>query len=200
MKFPRLPENLVTPYQGFLILGTGGLLAALLWPDLQTRRTLFLQILAFLQGILAIQVGEAEHGYGPIQPRLRLARLAFFNFLALFLALPLVFVYRAETGAPWSGFLLATLFLSAHGFVWMGVGHGLAGLVRSDGVRFVVKYGGFILALFGPLFLAWPVSAFNVLPALWEGKTGGWPGFFMYLGLSGVSLGLWMRPRSCQKG
>jgi len=200
MRFPRLPENLVTPYQGFLILGTGGLLAALLWPDLQTRRTLFLQILAVLQGILALQVGEAEHGYGPVPPRLRLARLAFFNLLAVFLALPLVLVYRVETGASWSGFLLATLFFGAHGFVWMGVGHGLAGLVRSDGVRFVLKYGGFILALLGPLFLAWPASALTILPALWAGKAEGWPGFFGYLGLSGVSLGLWLRPRSCQKG
>lgn len=193
MRIPKLPEALLTPFQGFLILAGSGLVAALLWPDFMVRRALFLQILVFLQGVLALQVGEAERGYGPVPAKLRLLRLAFFNALAVFLVLPLLLVYRAETGASWSAFLLSFLFLCAHGLVWMGVGHGLAGLVRSDGLRFVLKYGGFLLALFLPVALAWPVSALTVLPALWQGGPSGWPGLFLYLGVSGVTLGCWMR-------
>lgn len=192
MRLPKLPEGLVTPFQGFLILAGSGLLVALLWPDLAIRRLLFLQILVFLQGILALQVGEAEHGYGPFPPRLRLLRLAILNTFAVLLAIPLLAVYRGETGAPWSAFLLSLLFLAARGLVWMEVGHGLASLVRSDGLRFVLKYGGYLLALFVPVALAWPVSALFVLPAIWEGKDGGWPGLLLYLGLSGVSVGCWM--------
>lgn len=196
MRLPRLPEALITPYHGFVILAAGGLLVALLWPDLQIRRVLFLQILAFLQGILAVQVGEAEQGYGPVPPRARLARLLAFHLLALALALPLLLVYRAETGVAWSAFLLALLFLGAHGFVWMAVGHALARGVRSDGLRFVLKYGGFLAALVAPVGLGWPVSALTVLPDLWEGKGQAWPGLFLYLGLSGVSALCWMRRRS----
>lgn len=200
MRIPKLPEGLVTPFQGFLILAGGGLVSALLWPDLEIRRVLFLQILAFLQGILALQVGEAEQGYGPLPPSQRLLRLMFFNILGVLLALPFLFVYRAETGASWTAFLLALLYLWAHGFVWMGVGHGLAGRVRSDGLRFVLKYGGFLVALFAPVVLAWPVSALTVLPALWEGEAQAWPGLGIYLGLSGVSLGCWMRRSGSPSG
>lgn len=199
MRFPKLPEALVTPFQGFLILASGGLLAALLWPDLHIRRLLFLQILAFLQGVLALQVGEAERGYGPFPRRARLRRLSLFNALALLLALPLLLVYRAETGTSWPGLLLAALFLKAHGFVWMGAGYALAGWVRSDGLRFVLKYGGFLLALFAPVALAWPVSALALLPALWEGSGRAWPGLLLYLGLSGVSLVCWMRREGSQR-
>ena len=193
MRLPKLPEALITPFQGFLILAGSGLVAALLWPDFSIRRVLFLHILTFLQGILALQVGEVEQGYGPVPAPRRLGRLALFNAWALLLMMPLLLVYRAETGAPWTAFLLALPFLYAHGLVWMRVGHGLAGLVRSDGLRFVLKYGGFLLVLFLPVVLAWPVSALTVLPALWEGRPSGWPGFLLYLGLGGVSLGCGMR-------
>ncbi|MBC7221788.1 hypothetical protein H5T56_02205 [Candidatus Bipolaricaulota bacterium] len=193
MNLPKLPEALITPFQGFGILSGGALLAALLWPDFTIRRVLFLQILAFLQGVLAIQVGEAEQGYGPLPAVARFARLLFFDALSVLIVLPFLLVYLVETGTTWPSFLLSLLFLYAHGFVWMGAGHGLAGRIRSDGVRFVLKYGGLLLALFGPVVLAWPVSALIALPALWQGEGEGLWGLLLYLGLSGVSLVWWMR-------
>lgn len=193
MKLPRLPEGLVTPFQGFVILACTALLAALLWPDFSVRRVLFLQTLVVLQGIIAIQVGEAEHGYGPIPLFTRLARLLFFDALGVFLVLPLLLVYLGETRASWPAFLLSVLFLFGHGFLWMEAGYGLAGLIRSDGVRFVAKYGGFLLFTFAPLALAWPISALLILPSLWYGEPAGWRGLLLYLGLSGVSLFWWMR-------
>ncbi len=199
MKLPKLPESLVTPFQGFALLSGAAFLAALLWPDFTVRQVLFLQILPLLQGVLAIQVGEAEQGYGPATAFARLVRLLFFDALSVFLVLPLLFVYFAETGTSWPAFLLSALFLCLHGFVWMGVGHGLARGIRSDGLRFVLKYGGLLLALFGPVALAWPVTAVVALPALWRGEAEGVWGVLFYLGLSGVSL-VWWTKRGRSKG
>ncbi|MCS7240559.1 MAG: hypothetical protein NZ651_04870 [Candidatus Bipolaricaulota bacterium] len=193
MKIPLLPPALVTPFHGFAILSGGALLASLLWPDPSVGRALFLQALVLLQGILALQIGEAEYGYGPVAPLARLFRLFFFSSLAVLLVIPYLLVHRAETASTWVGFLSSLLFLLAHGFVWAGIGHALPRVVRSDGLRFLVKYGGLILVTVVPVFFALPVSGIFVLPALWEGRSDGWPGLALYLGLGGLSASWWWR-------
>lgn len=194
MKVPRLPEVLVTPFHGFAILCGGALVASLLWPDPQIGRPLFLQALVFFQGILSLQVGDVEWGYGPVTAPKRLWRLFFFSLLALALVGPFLLVHRAETGASWFWFALSLLFLAAHGFVWSLVGHGLARVIRSDGLRFMAKYGGLVLAEFLPVVFGLPVSGFTTLVALWEGQKGGWPGLILCLGLgSGGALWWWSK-------
>lgn len=200
MRFPRLPEFLVTPVHGTTILAGVGLLASLLWPDPHIRRSLFLQVLVVLQGILAIQVGEGEHGYGPATPKIRLMRFLFFDALSLVLVLPLLLVHKAETGASWPAFLLALTFLALHNLVWICIGHGLARWIRFEALRFVLKYGGLLAVLFVPVFLACPISALTTLPALWDGEALGKVGLLLYLGISGVSV-LWsMRPGKSGRG
>lgn len=193
MRLPALPPPLVTPFHGFAILSGAGLLVSLLWPEPALGRTLFLQILVFLQGILSLQIGEAERGYGVFPPCARLLRPFFFTSAALALSLPFLLVHRVETGADWPAFFLSLLFLLAHGFVWTSVGYGLPGVVRSEGLRFFVKYGGLVLASVLPVFFAPCVSGLWALPALWEGRGAG-AGLALYLGLSGVStVWLWRR-------
>lgn len=196
MKTPVLPPGLLTPFHGFVILSGGALLASLLWPDPLVGRSLFLQALVVLQGILALQIGEAEHGYGLVAPLARFLRLLFFSSLAVLLVTPYLLVYRAETAATWAGFSSSLLFLLGHGFVWEVVGHVLPRLVRSDGLRFLVKYGGLILVAIVPVFVGLPLSGISVLPALWQGRNDGWPGLALYLGLGGLStLWWWRKPR-----
>ncbi len=187
MRLPALPPPLVTPFHGFAILSGAALPVSLLWPEPTVGRTLFLQVLVFLQGILSLQIGEVERGYGGFRPHARLLRLFFFTATALALALPFLLVHRVETGSDWPAFSLSLLFLLAHGFVWTSAGYGLPAVVRSEGLRFVVKYGGLVLANVLPLFFAPFVSGLWVLPALWEGR-GAAAGLALYLGLSGVSI------------
>jgi len=193
MKIPVLPAALVTPFHGFAILCGAGLLAALLWPDPLVSRVLFLHILVFLQGILSLQIGEAEYGYGPLSLRARLGRLLFFSFLGLALALPFLLVYRAETAASWPSFFASLAFLFAHGFGWTLVGYALAVVVRWEGLRFLAKYGGFLVVSLIPVVFGWPASGLTVLPALWERREMGWLGLALYLGLSGVGVIWWWR-------
>lgn len=195
MKIPAIPAALVTPFHGFALLSGAGLVASLLWPDPAASRSLFLWILVVLQGILSVQVGEAEHGYGPTAPAQRLWRLFFFTGLALGLATPFLLIHRTETGASWPSFLLSLLFLFAHGFLWTMVGHKLAAVIRSDGLRFLAKYGGLGLVTVVPVVFGIPLSGLNVLPALWENGTGGWPGLAIYLGLDGVGALWWWKGR-----
>jgi len=196
MKIPALPSSLVTPFHGFAILCGAGLLAALLWPDPLVRRVLFLHVLVFLQGILSLQIGEAECGYGPLPLGARLWRLLFFSFLALALPLPFLLVYRAETAASWPSFLASLAFLFAHGFGWALVGYALAAVIRWEGLRFLAKYGGFFVASLVPVVFGWPITGLIVLPALWEGRGPGVLGLALYLSLSGVGgIWWWKKPR-----
>ncbi len=188
---PLFPEALITPYHGFAILSGGALLVSLLWPDSQFGRSLFLQALVLLQGILSLQVGEAEHGFGPQPMGERLLRLLLWDLWALGLASPFLLVHRAETAASWPAVALSLGFLFVHGFVWSLVGYLLPRVVRSDGLRFFAKYGGLALAEFLPLGFGLPGSGLTVLLAFWEGHSGGWPGAGLYLGLGGLGT-LWL--------
>lgn len=190
-RLPTLPESLVTPYHGFAILTGGALILSLLWPDPRFGRALFPQALVLLQGTLSLQVGEVEHGFGPLPAGQRLRRLLRFVLWALGLVGPFILIYRAETAASWPALGLSLGFLLIHGFVWSLVGHELPRAVKSDGLRFLAKYGGLALAEFLPLGLGFPGSGIATLLALWEGRSLGWLGAGLYLSLGGLGT-LWI--------
>ena len=188
---PLFHEALLTPYHAFVILNAGALVVSLLWPDPRFGRSLFLDALILLQGILSLQVGEAECGFGPRPPEKTLLRLLALGAMALVLVSPLVLVHRAETAATWPAVVLSLGFLLVHGFVWSLVGHGMPRVVRSEGLRFLAKYGGLALAEFLPLGFGLPGSGLATLRAIWEGHSAGWSGAVLYLGLGGLGA-LWL--------
>lgn len=190
-RLPNLPEALITPYHGFAILTGGALVLSLLWPDPQFGRSLFPQALVLLQGVLSLQVGEVEHGFGPLPAGQKLWRLLRFGLWALGLVGPFILIWRAETAVSWPALGLSLGFLSLHGFVWSLVGRWLPRVVRSDGLRFLAKYGGLTLAEFLPLGLGVPGSGIATFLAFWEGRSVGWLGAGLYLGLGGLGT-LWI--------
>jgi hypothetical protein len=109
---------------------------------------------------------------------------------------PFLLVYRAETGTGWREFFFSLLFLLAHGFVWAVGGYHLPAVIRSEGLRFLAKYGGVVLVTVVLAFFVPWVSGVFVLPTLWEGRAEGWPGLALYLGLGGMSaLWSWRKPK-----
>ncbi|MCX7750399.1 MAG: hypothetical protein N2320_02385 [Candidatus Bipolaricaulota bacterium] len=200
----RLPEALLTPYHGFAILSGAALVASLLWPEAEPTAALsafmrgpfFLHAVAFLLGILALQVGEAEVGYGAYPPLRRAARLGGQPALGLGIVLPFLLLHRAEAALPWPEWGRAVGFLLLYGLLWSVVGYGTGVVVHWPGLRFAVKYGIYLAAVLPP---ASPLSPFPALGGLWEGLTG-WR-FVLY---GAVDLGVlgawtWTRRRSSKR-
>lgn len=197
----RLPEGLLTPYHGFAILCGAALAASLLWPEGEPtvsfggfmRGPFFLHAVAFLLGILALQVGEAERGYGSYPPGARFLRLAGHGVLGLGLVLPFLLLHRVEVALPWGLLGGAVGFLLLYGVFWAGVGYGMAAAVHWPGLRFALKYGSYLVAVLPP---GSPLSPFPWLAALWEGRVG-W-GVLVYGALAVGALGAWawMRKQS----
>lgn len=199
----RLAEGLVTPYHGFAILSGAALAASLLWPETSptaelgsfVRGPFFPQALAFLLGILALQVGEAEAGHGTYPPLARVGRLGAHVALGVVLALPFLLVHRVEATLPWPAFGGTLAFLLLYGLFWGLAGYGISAVVHWPGLRFVLKYGSYLVATF-PFPAPLTPSPFPGVQGLWEGTGWGGPLVYGALDLAAVGLWVWMRKRS----
>lgn len=199
----RLADGLVTPYHGFAILSGVALVASLLWPATSpsaelgafVRGPFFPEALAFLLGILALQVGEAELGHGTYSPLARVGRLGAHVALGVALALPFLLVHRVEAALPWPAFGAILAFLLLYGLFWGMAGYGICAVVHWAGLRFVLKYGSYLVAAF-PFPSPVTPSPFPAVEGLWGGT--GWWGLLVYGALDAVAVGLWvwMRRRS----
>lgn len=192
----RLSEDLVNPYQAFAILGATAFAAALLSPGAAAgtlggfvQGPLLPHAVGVLVGILGLQIGEAERGYGPCRPLRRAARLGGLVGFGLVLVLPFLLVHRVETGLGWLRFGGLLGFWWAYGLFWALAGHGAAAVVHWDGLRFVLKYGTLVVAILLPAGL--PVSPIATVGGLWTGTGGGWWGVALYGGLDIGAIGAW---------
>ncbi|MCR4392557.1 MAG: hypothetical protein NUV94_07355 [Candidatus Acetothermia bacterium] len=200
----RIPETLVNSYHAFVILVGLTFLTALVWPEPPAaggvlealmRGPFFLDAVAFLLGVLALHVGEAEHGFGRAAPPCRALRMGALVLLGIALILPFLIVHRVEAGGGWGQLVLVVLFLFAYGLFWSLVGHAAAGKVKFDGLRFFVKYGGLIVLTFLPVVFGLPLSPFPVLAGLWEGTLTGAVGLLLYVAVDLGALGWWLWTR-----
>lgn len=199
----RLVGELLTPYHGFAILSGVAFAASLLWPEGEPTAALgafmrgpfFLQAVAFLLGILALQVGEAEGGYGAYPPLRRAGRLVAHGGLGLLLVLPFLLLHRVEVGLPWAALGGAVGFLLLYAAFWAVVGYGVAVAVHWPGLRFALKYGSYAAATLLP---GSPLAPFPGLAAL-GGEGVPW-GLLLYgalaLGALGAWCGIWKARRS----
>ncbi len=195
---PRLNTALITSYQGFALLVGLCFVAVLVWPETAPwglvvfiRGPFLLQATAFLLGILGLQVGEGEYGYGACSPERRVARLAGLVTLGLALALPFLVIQRVEGGLSWSRLALTLGFLLAYGLAWTLAGYAAKTVVKPDGVRFLTKYGLFLLMAFLPTL----PNPFLILDALWHGKAVGLWGLALYAGVDIFTSGAWIWTR-----
>jgi len=193
----RLAEGLVTPYHGCAILSGAALALSLVWPEAAptsevgafVRGPFFPGALAFLLGILALQVGEAERGHGAYPPLPRVGRLAAHVALGVALVLPFLLVHRVEAGVPWAalGGLLA--FLLLYGLFWGLAGYGISAAVHWPGLRFALKYGSYLVVAFAfPTLTA--LSPFPAVGELWG--QAGWRGVLVYGALDLAVVGVWV--------
>jgi hypothetical protein len=195
----RLSEGLVTPYHGFAILVGSAFAAAVLWPESApptfgplVRGPFLHQAMAFLIGILGLQIGEAERGFGPHRPLGRACRLAALVGFGLVLVSPFLLIHRVETALAWPRFAALVGFQFAFGLSWSLAGYALATVVHSDGLRFIVKYGCLLALVVLPALAGLPVSPIPVVGVLWAGEAAGLWGLAAYGGLSVGALGAWI--------
>lgn len=190
----RLRAELITPYHGFAILCGVAFASSLLWPEGEPTAALgafmrgpfFPQAVAFLLGILALQVGEVERGYGAYPPLRRVGRLAGYVGLGLALVVPFLLLHRVEAVLPWPAVGGAVGFLLPYGVFWSIVGYGVAGAVHFPGFRFALKYGSYLAGFFLPRS---PLSPAGYL--FEQGGAAGW-GALVYGALSLGTLAVWI--------
>lgn len=194
----RFAEGLVTPYHAFAILSGTAFVAALLWPGSApealtavVRGPFLPQAVAFLLGLLALQIGEGERGYGAYSMGWRAGRLGGLVAFGLALVLPFLLVHRVEVGLPGVPFGGILLFLFAYGVFWALAGYGLGAAVHSDGLRFALRYGTFLVVVVLPGLAGLPVSPVVAVEKLWAGMAAGWWGIAIYGGLDIGVLGAW---------
>ncbi|MFH1609678.1 MAG: hypothetical protein ABID40_03525 [Candidatus Bipolaricaulota bacterium] len=195
----RFSQDLLNPYHAFAILSGTAFAATLLWPESAPealsalmRGPFFPQAVAFLVGFLGLQVGEAEHGYGPYSPGGRVARLVGLVALGLGLILPFLLIHRVEAGLPWTRFAQILGFLAVYGLFWALAGHAAAATVHWDGLRFAIKYGSLLAVAFLPVLLGLPLSPFPTVSGLWAGTITGWWGLLLYGTLDAGAVGAWL--------
>jgi len=193
-----LSENLVNPFHGFAILVGVAFAAAVLWPESASAAFVALMrgpfvhhAVALLVGVLGLQIGEAERGYGAYLGLRRARRLAGLVGFGLALALPFLLIHRVETGLPWPRFAAIFGFLFAYGLFWAMVGYGLTVAVHSDGLRFVLKYACLLVAAILPASAGLPLSPFPAVEGMWAGVAMGWGGLVLYGALDLGALGVW---------
>lgn len=195
----RFSEGLVNAFHAFAILSGIAFVTTLLWPESPRgevlafiRQRFFPQAVAFFLGFLALQIGEAEFGYGAVPVGRRVRRLAGLVTLGLGLVLPFLLIHRVEAGLPWPPFLAILAFLVLYGLFWSLAGHAAAAAIQSDGLRFIARYGTLLVLNFLPGEFGIPISPFFVLGALWEGTSPGLWGLALYGGADAGALGWWI--------
>ncbi len=191
----RFSQDLVNPYHAFAILSGTAFAVTLLWPESAPEALsapFFPHAVAFLIGFLGLQVGEAEHGYGPYSPGGRVARLVGLVALGLALILPFLLIHRVEAGLPWVRFAQILGFLAVYGLFWALAGYAAAATVHWDGLRFAIKYGSLLAVAFLPVLLGLPVSPFPTVSGLWAGASTGWWGLLLYGMMDAGAVGAWL--------
>jgi len=195
----RFSQDLLNPYHAFAILSGTAFAVTLLWPESAPealsalmRGPFFPQAVAFLVGFLGLQIGEAEHGYGPYSPDGRVGRLVGLVATGLGLILPFLLIHRVEAGLSGARFAQIVGFLVGYGLFWALVGYATATTVHWDGLRFAIKYGGLLAVAFLPILVGLPVSPFPAIGGLWAGTTTGWWGLLLYGMMDAGAVGLWL--------
>ncbi|HNR24171.1 MAG TPA: hypothetical protein PKG50_01890 [Candidatus Bipolaricaulis anaerobius] len=194
-----LSEHLTNPYHAFVILVGSAFAAAILWPESAPaalgplmRGPFLPHAVAFLIGFLALEIGEAERGYGAYRPPRRAARLGGLVGFGLVLVLPFLLVHRVEAGLPWPQFAAILGFLYAYGLAWALVGYGAAAVVHWEGLRFVLEYGGLLAVIVLPAGAGLPISPIPTIGGLWAGTGDGWWGLALYAAFDAGALGAWL--------
>ncbi|GEM_PF-1038280 len=200
----RVPTSLVNGLVAFVIFAGLGFVSVVLGAEAAApgvmgyiRGPLLSQLVTFLLGILALQVGDAEHGYGALGLRQRGVRLVSLVGLALALVFPFLFVQWVEGGAPVLAGLGVLAFLLAYGGVWALAGYGAAAAFQGEGLRFVVKYGLYVAVVFLPLVGVPMLCPLVAVGALWEGEWSGLWGLALYGGVGILAGGALCIPRRC---
>jgi hypothetical protein len=196
----KFPPQLLTSFHALTILAGLAFFISVLplgqAPGVWYDGPFLLYVVAFLLGVLGLQVGDAERSAWwteRLPPGRQAGRLLWLVGLGVALDFPFLTAYRAWVGANWWGWGLALLFLVAFGFLWSLVGFAAAGRIQSEGLRFFAKYGGLVVASFVPLAFALPISPFSALGSLWEGRGMAGPiGLVLYATVDLLALGWWI--------
>ncbi|GEM_PF-3026410 len=187
---PRTPEPLVPPrlvgaLRRFLLLaGLAFVLATMTPATVGDYRgsmegahggRLLLYVLTLLMGVLGLQMGE-DSGGPTISRRSWLGqagRTVVLGLVALALAAPMLFAYRAWTGTPWDMWAVTSCYLLFAYACWAVVGAGMITMIQSDPLRFVAKYALFALVMFLPLLAPLPLTPLLAVAEAWEGQAAG---------------------------